>query len=80
MSTDRIFACPGLSMPQPPDAPFEGYVACYRAGHQCTSTNETVEDERGRESRNFCPCCGDWHGSLLPLCIRCELLSRGRLR
>jgi len=58
-ASERTFTCPGLSMPQPAD-----YVACYRAGHSCTSVNETTEDERGRESRNFCPCCGSWHGSL----------------
>jgi hypothetical protein len=45
-------------MPQPPDAPPEGYVACYRAGHECTSTHSITEDEHGRNGRVFCPCCG----------------------
>lgn len=54
------FTCPGLNMPQPTNAPPEGYVACYRAGHECTSTcTETTTDDGGLERWVHCPCCGE---------------------
>jgi hypothetical protein len=58
------FTCPGLSMPQPADAPPEGYVACYRAGHTCTSTVTRTEDERGVATWVHCPCCGNSFSSM----------------
>jgi len=68
------FTCPGHSMPQPADAPPEGYVACYRAGHECSSTTTRTEDEHGGLStRAVCPCCGDGHGSsYVPASLRGE--------
>lgn len=50
------FKCPGLSMQQPKDAPPEGYVSCYRAGHKCEVAVEYDADGKG--SRTFCGCCG----------------------
>lgn len=61
-SASSLFACPGITMEQPQDAPAEGYVACYRAGHFCPPMVATVEeDAQGRLTAYRCPCCGD-HG------------------
>jgi hypothetical protein len=54
------YSCPGISMPQPPDAPYEGYVACYRAGHVCPPHVPHTTDRDGyRDTTYRCPCCGD---------------------
>ena len=68
------FHCPGITMPQPAGAPAEGFVACYRAGHRCTSTTAETEDVYGGlDSRMFCPCCGDFQGSQsIPASLRGE--------
>jgi hypothetical protein len=58
------YTCPGLSMPQPADAPEEGYVACYVAGHECVTESVREEDEHGVLSEIRCRCCGDPHGSM----------------
>ena len=59
------YTCPGLVMPQPADAPGEGYVACYRAGHECPpAVATTVEDDTSRTITVRCPCCGDFQGSM----------------
>jgi hypothetical protein len=64
--TAERFTCPGLSMPQPADAPPEGYVACYRAGHTCTSTVTRTDTEHGGvATRVHCPCCGDLHSLMI---------------
>lgn len=62
-SPDR-FTCPGLSMPQPADAPYEGYVACYIAGHKCISTVTRTEDAATVTTKGHCGCCGDLHYSM----------------
>lgn len=50
-------------MPQPKGAPFEGYVACYRAGHKCPPKVATVTEDDTHVTTSWrCPCCGD-HGS-----------------
>jgi hypothetical protein len=58
--TTAIFSCPGLAMPQPPDAPSEGYLACYRAGHDCGFETTVVETEMHITTTGRCPCCGDF--------------------
>ena len=59
------YACPGLAMTQPAGAPDEGYVACYRAGHECPpAAAVTVEDDTHRTTTVRCPCCGDFQGSM----------------
>jgi hypothetical protein len=55
----RKFTCSGLAMEQP-----DSIVACYRAGHECRSTWERLEDEHGVFTRSFCGCCGDEYGSM----------------
>lgn len=60
--TELSFDCVGITMPQPQDAPEEGFVACWRAGHKCPRfvAYERVEGRmRGVSYR--CPCCGE-HG------------------
>lgn len=53
------FTCRGRTMGQPQDAPDEGYVACYRAGHSCPPKVAVVEeDAQGRLTTYRCPCCG----------------------
>lgn len=54
----NFFECPGIGMPQPLNAPPEGYVACYVAGHECQSTVKATEDESSVTHRCFCQCCG----------------------
>lgn len=56
------FECPGIAMPQPVDAPAEGFVACWRAGHECPRfvAEERIEDNYRTVSFR-CPCCGQ-HG------------------
>lgn len=57
------FLCPGINMPQPKGAPWEGYVACYRAGHRCPpKVATTTESETHVMTVYRCPCCGD-HGN-----------------
>lgn len=58
------YTCPGMSMPQPADAPEEGYVSCYIAGHECQSESVRTEDERGLLSEIRCRCCGELYGSM----------------
>jgi hypothetical protein len=55
----RKFTCSGLAIEQP-----DSNIACYRAGHECRSTWERLEDEHGVYSRSFCGCCGDEYGSM----------------
>lgn len=62
--TAKTFTCPGLMMSQPDGAPDEGYVACYRAGHKCTTEVVTDRDEHGVSTKVRCSCCGDGHGSM----------------
>lgn len=63
--SEREFACPGRLMPQPAGAPQEGFVACYRAGHRCTSATHVEVSERGTTTQTVhCPCCGDFQGSI----------------
>ncbi|MGW4484293.1 hypothetical protein ACWEOE_10695 [Amycolatopsis sp. NPDC004368] len=57
------FTCPGLLLPQPEDAPPEGYVACYRAGHVCDPTKVEKSDEKGTCTEYRCRCCGDLYVS-----------------
>jgi hypothetical protein len=58
------FTCPGRLMPQPADAPGEGYVACYRAGHHCPpKVGYRTETEEFVTCTYRCPCCGDFGGS-----------------
>lgn len=54
------YSCPGINMPDPPDAPFPGYVACYRAGHKCPpKVKLRTESETHVMIKYRCPCCGD---------------------
>lgn len=54
------YQCPGIALPQPPGAPPEGYVDCYKAGHHCPSKVAVLtETERGTITSYRCPCCGD---------------------
>lgn len=60
---DIQFTCPGRTMPQPKGAPWEGYVACYLAGHSCPpKVGLTTEGDTHRTTTWRCPCCGD-HGA-----------------
>lgn len=59
-----IYKCPGITMPQPHGAPDEGYVACYRAGHECDRTAETRIEKDGVVIVTYnCPCCGSLKGA-----------------
>jgi hypothetical protein len=53
------YPCVGLTMPQPPNAPYEGFVACYRGGHPCNVTVETTETGTDTTTERRCRCCGD---------------------
>jgi hypothetical protein len=59
------YTCPGRDMPQPPAAPAEGYVACYRAGHSCPPkvAIRTELEDGGIKTVYRCPCCGDFGGA-----------------
>jgi hypothetical protein len=53
------YDCPGITMQQPKGAPFEGYVACYRAGHTCPPfVALRTEGDTHIHVSYRCPCCG----------------------
>lgn len=59
------YTCPGIAMEQPADAPFEGYVACYRAGHVCPPAVAIRTESHGAvTTTRRCPCCGDFQGAM----------------
>jgi hypothetical protein len=69
MTTEGAYVCPGIDMDQPVDAPDEGYVACYRAGHMCPPKVALISENATHRTTVYrCPCCGD-HGvmSCVPL-------------
>lgn len=64
LAVQPTFTCPGRDLPQPKGAPPEGYVACYRAGHDCPPAVALVEEtETHRHTEYRCPCCGDFKGA-----------------
>lgn len=59
--TTQPFLCEGINAPQPPDAPYPGYVACYRAGHKCPPKEQirTEHEDGSLTLKMRCPCCGE---------------------
>jgi len=60
MNDSKTYDCPGIAMDQPAGAPHEGYVACYKAGHECPPKERIRKESDGFVTVSYrCPCCGD---------------------
>lgn len=59
------YTCPGIAMPKTLDEPYEGYVACYRAGHVCPPAVTIRTESHGQVTTTLrCPCCGEFYGAM----------------